>query len=93
MRLPRQGWAGAVFLAAAAVVLSAGSCGRTKPLGGGAGGIAGATGGSTATGGGTGAGGQSGSGGLAPCLDRPDDLPRPPTNGLPCDLVPPTLAR
>jgi len=26
---------------------------------------------------------------LAPCLDRPTDLPRPPTGPLPCDLVPP----
>jgi len=26
---------------------------------------------------------------LAPCLDRPDDLPRPPTGQLPCELLPP----
>ena len=26
---------------------------------------------------------------LAPCLDRPSDLPRPATGGLPCDLLPP----
>lgn len=26
------------------------------------------------------------------CLDRPDDLPRPPTVGLPCELIPPGLA-
>jgi hypothetical protein len=26
---------------------------------------------------------------LGPCLDRPTDLPRPPTGQLPCDLLPP----
>ena len=26
---------------------------------------------------------------LAPCLDRPTDLPRPPTGSLPCELLPP----
>lgn len=26
---------------------------------------------------------------LAPCLDRPTDLARPPTGQLPCDLLPP----
>ena len=26
---------------------------------------------------------------LAPCLDRPTDLPRPPSGQLPCDLLPP----
>ncbi len=26
---------------------------------------------------------------LAPCLDRPTDLPRPPTGALPCELLPP----
>lgn len=26
---------------------------------------------------------------LTPCLDRPTDLPRPPTAGLPCELLPP----
>jgi hypothetical protein len=26
---------------------------------------------------------------LAPCLERPDDLPRPPIGALTCDLVPP----
>jgi hypothetical protein len=26
---------------------------------------------------------------LAPCLDRPTDLPPPPTGPLPCDLLPP----
>ena len=29
---------------------------------------------------------------LAPCLDRPTDLPRPPTGGLPSDLLPPGFA-
>jgi hypothetical protein len=28
-------------------------------------------------------------GALAPCLDRPSDLARPPTGQLPCDLLPP----
>ena len=27
-----------------------------------------------------------------PCLDRPTDLPRPPTGALPCDLLPPGFA-
>ena len=26
---------------------------------------------------------------LAPCLDRPTDLPRAPTGALPCELLPP----
>lgn len=26
---------------------------------------------------------------LAPCLDRPGDLPRSPSGQLPCDLLPP----
>ena len=26
---------------------------------------------------------------LAPCLERPTDLPRPPTGALPCELLPP----
>lgn len=26
---------------------------------------------------------------LAPCLDRPTDLARPPTGQLPCELLPP----
>lgn len=26
---------------------------------------------------------------LAPCLDRPTDLSRPPTGQLPCELLPP----
>jgi hypothetical protein len=25
------------------------------------------------------------------CLDRPTELPRPPTGTLPCELIPPTL--
>jgi len=29
---------------------------------------------------------------LGPCLDRPTDLPRPPTGQLPCDLLPPGFA-
>lgn len=29
---------------------------------------------------------------LGPCLDRPTDLPRPPTGQLPCDMLPPGFA-
>lgn len=90
MRLPREGWIAVLFLAGAGLALSASSCGRTKPAGAGTGGIGGGAAGSSGTGTGGAAGGV---GGLLPCLDRPDDLPRPPTNGLPCDLVPPSLAR
>lgn len=28
----------------------------------------------------------------APCLERPTELPRPPTGALPCDLLPPGFA-
>lgn len=31
----------------------------------------------------------SGSGALAACLDRPTELPRPPSAQLPCELLPP----
>lgn len=42
--------------------------------------------------GGTGGeGGSGGDGALASCLDRPTALPRPPTAGLTCDLLPPGL--
>lgn len=30
---------------------------------------------------------------LANCLDRPNELPRPPAGGLPCELLPPGFAR
>jgi hypothetical protein len=29
---------------------------------------------------------------LTSCLDMPTDLPRPPSGGLPCELIPPGLA-
>lgn len=29
--------------------------------------------------------------GLASCIDRPTDLPRPPTGALSCDMLPPGL--
>jgi hypothetical protein len=29
---------------------------------------------------------------LAPCIDRPTDLPQPPTGALPCELLPPGFA-
>lgn len=28
---------------------------------------------------------------LAPCLDRPDELARPPSASLPCELIPPSF--
>lgn len=28
---------------------------------------------------------------LAVCLERPDELPRPPTDRLPCELIPPNF--
>ncbi len=28
-----------------------------------------------------------------PCLDRPGELQRPPSRGLPCDLLPPNFER
>lgn len=53
--------------------------------------------GSAAGGGGeTGAGGSNDAGSagapastLNPCLDRPGELQRPPSGGLPCELLPP----
>lgn len=30
---------------------------------------------------------------LVPCLERPTDLPRPPSGELPCDLLPPGFSR
>jgi hypothetical protein len=30
---------------------------------------------------------------LKPCLDRPGELQRPPSGGLPCDLLPPDFGR
>jgi len=50
----------------------------------------------TTTGGGAGGamGGTPLDGGpLTACLDRPDELPRPPTNELPCELLPPGFTR
>jgi len=29
---------------------------------------------------------------LSACLERPDQLPRPPTGKLPCELIPPGLS-
>lgn len=38
--------------------------------------------------------GTTGDGGaLAPCLDRPGSLERPPSGRLPCDLLPPGFGR
>jgi hypothetical protein len=46
-------------------------------------------------GGGGGAAAAGGSGGpeATACLDRPTDLPRPPTGTLPCELLPPGFSR
>ncbi|HVK75185.1 MAG TPA: hypothetical protein VM734_17770 [Kofleriaceae bacterium] len=33
--------------------------------------------------------GVDGSPAIGPCLDRPTDLPRPPSGQLPCELYPP----
>ncbi|HEY8925111.1 MAG TPA: hypothetical protein VIU64_12075 [Polyangia bacterium] len=38
-----------------------------------------------------GAGGSPGA--TSACLDRPTDLPRPPTGTLPCELLPPDFSR
>jgi hypothetical protein len=67
------------------------------------------TGGRTATGGAPDTGGRAANGGTAgrneagsggdtiltlkPCLDRPGELQRPPSGGLPCDLLPPDFGR
>jgi len=44
-----------------------------------------------------GGGGASGAGGTAgtmtACLDRPTELPRPPSGTLPCELLPPGYSR
>jgi hypothetical protein len=34
-------------------------------------------------------GGTDAPGALGPCLERPTDLPRPPTGALSCELLPP----
>jgi len=93
MPLPRFSRPTRALLLAVALTVSFGACGKNKGASSGTGGGAGtASGGS---GGGTGgiAGGGGAGGGLAPCVDLPSDLPRPPTDGLPCDLIPPGLAR
>jgi hypothetical protein len=38
-------------------------------------------------------GAGAGRGGLEPCLESPAVLPRPPRNGLPCELLPPGFSR
>jgi len=45
---------------------------------------------SASSGGGGAGGGQSAA--LAPCLDAPDMLPRPPSGKLPCEYIPPGLS-
>lgn len=39
-----------------------------------------------------GAGGKGSPSAAVPCLERPNELPRPPQRGLPCDLLPPTTS-
>ncbi|HEY5453067.1 MAG TPA: hypothetical protein VIQ54_30145 [Polyangia bacterium] len=75
--------AGAALLFAA--VLGAGACGGGKG--------AGAKGGQGGGGGSIGIGGTGGGidGGLVGCLDQPGSLDRPPSDRLPCDLIPPGL--
>jgi hypothetical protein len=77
----------AVCGAALLVLALASSCGNNKPQGAG-------TGGKPGTGGDTnpGSGGAGGVGPLKACVDRPGELPRPPADGLPCELIPPGLA-
>lgn len=75
------------LLAAIALASACGAgCGKVKPSGV-------ATGAAGTTGGGDGAAGQSGDGGLAPCLDQPSDLPRPPSGALPCEMLPPGFGK
>ena len=66
---------------------------NVQPGTGGSSGTAGASGsgGASGRGGASGSGGASQDGGLKPCLDRPTDLPRPPSGQLPCELIPPGL--
>jgi hypothetical protein len=69
--------------------------GGAPTSGGGAPSTTSAGGGGTAGIGGSmaGSGGSATDGGaLRPCLDRPDQLDRPPTDQLPCDLIPPSFA-
>ena len=67
-----------------------GSGGAGEQDGGGRGGTGGAAGSAGAGGNLSDAGiTPPGDGGLAPCLDRPTDLDRPPSGRLPCDLLPP----
>jgi hypothetical protein len=74
-----------------------GSGGSAMPDGGstttttGSGGTGGA-GGTAGTAGAAGSGGTvtpPGDGGLAPCIESPTDLDRPPSGSLPCDMLPP----
>ena len=41
---------------------------------------------------GNGGGSAANQGALRACLERPDQLPRPPASRLPCELIPPGLA-
>lgn len=71
------GWAMLVLVLAAVV---APSCGTNKPQVSGTGGT-----------GGPGTGGAGGAGARRACVERPDTLARPPSAGLPCELIPPGL--
>jgi hypothetical protein len=68
------------FLAVATLALALGvSCGRSKPVG-------------VDADVGNDAGGDANQVLGKSCLDSPDQLTRPPTAGLPCELIPPGLA-
>jgi hypothetical protein len=73
----RHGLAATALLLA---LLGAGACGKSKPSAATPtpdGGITPDVGSTVET------------GALANCLDSPNDLPRPPTGQLPCELIPP----
>ena len=86
-----------VITLAACLILALGalvSCGDDGRSDAGRAGGSGGSAGSRAGSGPGGAGGHDDAGGegtdtLAPCLDRPDELPRPPAGRLPCELFPP----
>ena len=93
MGLPRLSRSTLALLLATALTVAVGACGKNKGASSGTGGGAGTASGGTGPGSGGIAGGGGAGGGLAPCVDLPRNLPRPPSDGLPCDLIPPGLAR
>jgi hypothetical protein len=71
---------------AALIALAALSCGRSKPAG-----VDPSDGGPADTAGPADTGAEVLPAARGGCLDRPDVLQRPPSGGLPCDLIPPGL--